>query len=106
MAALVIALDWDLTLVDENQDWLPGALDMLRWLRREKHKVFIHSARANDEFGRHMIERKLRQHNFKFPIEAKPMADLYVDDKALRPGCSMDVIREVRRVKRAASSGR
>lgn len=103
MGSLVVALDWDLTLVDEEQEWLPGALDMLRWLRREKHKVFIHSARANDEFGRHMIERKLEQFNFKFPVKAKPMADIYVDDKGFCPESSFDVIREVRRLKRAAS---
>lgn len=102
MAALVIALDWDDTLVDvDTQEWLPGALDLLRWLRREKHKVFIHSARAQDEYGRGLIEAKLAKHNFSFPIKPKPMADLYVDDRGFCPERCQDVIREVRRLKRA-----
>ena len=29
-----ICLDWDHTLVDDDQEWLPGALDALRWFKR------------------------------------------------------------------------
>ena len=101
MASLVVVLDWDNTLVDSEQEWLPGALDALRWLRREKHRVIIHSARANYDQGRFQIESKLAKHNLAFAIKAKPDADIYVDDKAFRFDRWPDVVKEVRRLKRA-----
>lgn len=97
MAPLIAAIDWDATLVDENQEWLPGALDALRWFRRQKHLVVIHSARANYEDGRRDIEQKLAKHKLNFKIEAKPYADIYIDDKAKRfSGNWFEILKEVR----------
>lgn len=91
-----ICVDWDSTCVDEDQEWLPGALDGLRWLRRAKHKVTIYSARANYDMGRAEIETKLAKHLLPFRVTPKPDADLYVDDKALRFTRWPEVIKEVR----------
>lgn len=90
-------MDWDGTLVDENQDWLPGALDALRWLKRSKHKVIIHSCRANYKIGRQEIETKLAKHLLPFMVAGKPEADLYVDNRGLRFTRWPEVIKEVRR---------
>lgn len=95
--SLKICVDWDSTCVDESQEWLPGALDGLRWLRRAKHKVVIHSARANYDIGRMQIENCLAEFRLPFKVAPKPDADLYVDDKALRFTRWPDVIKEVRR---------
>lgn len=92
-----LCVDWDSTCVDGDGDWLPGALDGLRWLRRAKHKVVIHSARANYDMGRSEIEAKLAKHLLPFRVAAKPDADLYVDDKALKFTRWPEVIREIRR---------
>jgi predicted HAD superfamily phosphohydrolase YqeG len=94
----ILCLDWDQTLVDtESQEWLPGALDALRWMRGQGHKVIIHSVRAERDYGRNQIEEKLRQHKLKFEVLAKPYADLYVDDKAQEfDGSWPKVIREIR----------
>lgn len=91
-----VCVDWDSTLVDENQEWLPGALDGLRWLRKSGHKVAIHSARANWTGGLEEIERKLERHKLPFKVYAKPDADLYIDDKGLRFTRWPDVIKVVR----------
>lgn len=92
-----LAVDWDSTCVDGDGEWLPGALDGLRWLRRAKHKVVIHSARANYDMGRSEIESKLARHQLPFAVKPKPDADLYVDDKALRFERWPQVIKEVRK---------
>jgi ribonuclease HI len=91
-------LDWDQTLVDaKTQEWLPGALDGLRWLRRQKHTVVIHSVRADSDYGRDQILGALQRHKFKFEVFAKPAADLYVDDKAVAfAGSWPEVIKAVR----------
>ena len=102
MAAVKVALDWDGTLVDQDQNWLPGALDALRWLRKEGHKVIIHSARANWVEGLQQIESKLAQHKFSFKVIAKPEADLYVDDRAFHFERWPDVMKEVRSLKKRA----
>ena len=93
---MIVAIDWDATLVSEDQEWLPGALDALRWLRRQKHLVVIHSARANYEDGLRDIEGKLAKHKLNFKIVPKPYADLYVDDKGFRFERWPDVLKEVR----------
>lgn len=94
-----LALDWDGTLVDENQDWLPGALDALRWFQRGGHKIVVHSARANYEGGVEDIKAKLTKHRISAKVASKPDADLYIDNKGLRFTRWPDVIREVRSAK-------
>lgn len=93
---MIVAVDWDATLVDENQEWLPGALDALRWLRRQKHLVVIHTARANYADGLAGIEAKLAKHKLQFKIEPKPYADIYVDDKGFRFERWPEVLKEIR----------
>ena len=97
-----IAVDWDSTCVDEDQNWLPGALDALRWLRKEGHRVIIHSSRANWSTGIREIEAKLAQHKLSFKVMAKPDADLYVDNKGFRFERWPDVVKEVRSLKKRA----
>ena len=91
-----LAVDWDSTCVDEDQNWLPGALDGLRWLRKQGHKVIIHSARANWVEGLQQIEAKLTKHKLPFKVYPKPEADLYVDNLGMRFKRWPEVIKTVR----------
>ena len=81
---MIVAFDWDATLVDEEGEWLPGALAMFRWLRKHRHRAIILSSRASYPKGRAEIEGKLRQHRIEAMVYAKPYADVYVDDKGMR----------------------
>lgn len=93
-----IAIDWDGTLVDENGEWMPGALNAIRYLNRRDHKLIIHSTRANWESGRRQIERKLASKRLDWiPIVPKPEADFYVDNRGLRFRTWTEVIKEIRR---------
>lgn len=87
---MTVATDWDGTLVDtKTQEWLPGALDALKTLLREGHRVIVHTCRANWPEGRSSIEGKLesiglRPAGRKLSVVGKPLADVYVDDRAVR----------------------
>lgn len=79
-----VSFDWDGTLVDGNQEWLPGAKEALR-LAERKRGAFIHSCRANYAAGERQIRTKLDEAGFtRIHIKAKPSASLYVDNLALR----------------------
>lgn len=94
----IVCVDWDQTLVDtESQEWLPGALDALRWMRGRGVKVIIHSVRAEREYGRSQIEDKLRKHKLDFEVLPKPYADFYIDDKGYAfQGTWAKVIKDLR----------
>lgn len=83
-----VAVDLDRTLVDGN-DWLPGAVDALRWIAR-RHEVTIHTCRANYQEGILSVYGLLADAGLKHPkvtvwsAPGKPDADVYIDDKALR----------------------
>lgn len=81
-----LACDWDGTLVDSDQRWLPYAEESLRALTRDGHTVIVHSCRANWPEGLASIYAKLQAAHL--PIEVwvqagKPDADLYLDDRAV-----------------------
>ena len=80
MAVVKIALDWDGTLVNEHQTWLPGARDALQVMLRRDHKVTIHSARANWDGGQEQSRDRLANLADRVSIIGKPMCDLYVGD--------------------------
>lgn len=80
------AIDWDATLVNHDQEWLPYAQEALRALLQDGHKVIIHSCRANWAEGLAQIEFKLSAAHLAVPVwtdAGKPVADLYIDDKAV-----------------------
>ena len=84
-----VAVDWDGTLVDDRQEWLPGALDALRRLVRAGYTVIVFSCRAGWPEGLQEIRGKLeadRLQRWVFVAEGavKPSADVYVDDRAVR----------------------
>jgi predicted mannosyl-3-phosphoglycerate phosphatase (HAD superfamily) len=81
-----IAVDFDGTLVDQQLQWLPGALEALQRMVKAGHKVIIHSCRANWPEGMASIEHKLQAAGLGIPIwdqPGKPAADIYVDDRAV-----------------------
>ena len=80
MANLTAAIDWDLTLVDKNQDWLPGAQEALRAILTRGHRIIIHSARANHPGGIKHIEERLGALAQRVTIAPKPQADIYIGD--------------------------
>lgn len=101
MGAVVKAcVDYDHTLVDGEKEWLPGAKDGLRWLRRQGYEVVIHSSRANWDGGVEEIRAKLATATFKtVRIEPKPLADLYIGDNYLNlDGGWPGVIQRVRQL--------
>lgn len=89
-----VAIDWDDTLVGykkygEPGAWLPGAPRLLRKLRSEGYAVTINSCRANWPEGRVEIETKLATIGLGLSsrlkiAEGKPLAVVYVDDRAFR----------------------
>ena len=82
---VVVACDWDGTLVDLQQNWLPDALEQLKRLRKRGIIMFIHSSRANTDWGRDMIRRKLDTEGLHaVGIRPKPEADIYLDNKGMR----------------------
>lgn len=97
---MLIAIDWDATLVDtETQEWLPGALNAVRQLRRQGHRLIIHSARARSQWGEDQIRSKLGPMLADIQIEAKPKADIYLDNQGLRfNGDWSAAVREVRQL--------
>lgn len=86
---MTVAVDWDDTLVDaKSQEWLPDALEALRRLLRDGHRVIIHTCRANWPEGLASIEAKLEQAGVSgvrvWTEHGKPHAHLYVDNLAVR----------------------
>lgn len=81
-----ICVDWDGTLVDgQTQEWLPGAQQALRELLSMYRTVIVHTCRANWPEGRAQVEAKLAAaHFYDLQIVAKPQADFYIDDQAIR----------------------
>lgn len=96
---MLIAVDWDDTLVDaKTQEWLPGAREALKALRRRGHKLLILSARASWDGGRDQIAAKLASVGIRdVAIHAKPTADLFIDDRAIEfHGDWSQVLRRIR----------
>lgn len=85
---MTVASDWDGTLVDsKTQDWLPGALEALKRLLRDGHRVIIHTCRANWPEGLASIEAKLALAGVRgahvWTGAGKPHAHIYVDNQAV-----------------------
>jgi hydroxymethylpyrimidine pyrophosphatase-like HAD family hydrolase len=87
----VIAIDFDNTLVDRDKA-LPGAKEAINILREKGHKIIIHSCNNTS-----WIEKVLRNNDIRYDYiwtktdaveedAAKPIADLYVDDKGFHFG--------------------
>lgn len=101
-----MCVDWDGVLVDpQSQNWLPGAEAGLRALLAEYRKVIIHTSRANWEEGRTQVEAKLAetlssawlaQLGNRLQVVSKPLAAVYLDDRAVRFTDWSSAIREVR----------
>lgn len=81
-----VACDWDDVLVDaKTQQWLPGAQQALRELISMFPRVFIHTCRANWPEGLAQVRHALADASFyDIEIVPKPLADIYLDDKAVR----------------------
>lgn len=82
-----IAVDWD-GVIANGGDWVPGAVQALRILLRQKHHLVIHSCRGNYPAGREMVAAKLNSVRLNdielWDRPGKPDADVYIDDRALR----------------------
>lgn len=109
LAKRVVAVDWDDTLVDaKTQQWLPGAEQALQRLLGQFGTVIIHTSRASWPAGRNQIETKLGETvsqaiiGSRVTIEPKPLADVYIDDKAVRFDGWEAALGEVRRLESVA----
>lgn len=92
-----VAVDWDGVLVGGGQEWLPGAVDGLHALAR-RHKVIVHTCRANWPEGRQSVLSRLAEAGFSsLDVYPKPEAAVYLDDRALRFTGSWDgVVKQIR----------
>lgn len=78
-----LVIDWDGTLAEDGE-WLPGAREFLKFAARHGWKVTVASARANYPGGLAEIQATLAAARFSgIPVVGKPLADIYIDDKAL-----------------------
>lgn len=80
------AVDWDGTLVDDNDNFLPGALDALRQLSNHGD-IILHSCRGNYYEGALGIKGRLAEAGISVSVwtgQGKPLADVYIDDRGLR----------------------
>lgn len=80
---LRVAVDWDGTLVDANQEWLPGALEALTAMLTRGHKITIHSSRAAWSGGVDQITERLGNLATRVTIAPKLSADVYIDNQAI-----------------------
>lgn len=81
-----MAVDWDATLVDSDDNFLPGALDALRQLSSVAN-IIIHSCRGNYYEGAVWITGRLSAEGIPAEVwtaPGKPLADVYIDDRAVR----------------------
>ena len=80
-----VCVDWDATLVDDNQEWLEGAVDSLVRMLGWKWELTIQSCRAEWPEGKQQIVDKLREERLHHVsvTDRKPYADVYVDDKGV-----------------------
>lgn len=76
----VVAIDWDNTLVDSTQKWLPGAQTAIKRLREDGHKVIIHSCNRKAWIDKCLNESGIVVDGI-WDQAGKPVCDLYVDDK-------------------------
>lgn len=98
-----IAIDWDHTLMN-GKEWLPGAKDALKRLREEGHRIIIHSCNDPNWIEMHLRDAGIIADvwrgavNRKGEIEPKPVADLYIDDRAYRFPTNGDWSKELDKV--------
>jgi hypothetical protein len=92
-----ICLDFDGVVNSYTSGWNDGKLDeppvdgAIEWLEEitKKHKVIIHSARLRTSNQQPKVIAWLRDNGLseralgKLKYEAKPIADVYIDDRAI-----------------------
>lgn len=84
---MILAVDFDLTLCSDSSfgDPMPGAQEMMRRFQTRGISLVVHTCKANTPSGRKAVMGWLLEHDIPFSeIEPKPLADRYIDDKALR----------------------
>lgn len=79
---LTVAIDFDHTLVD-GQKARAGAKEAINQLREQGHRIIIHSCNDADWIRRVMANNDLR-FDAIWEGKGKPIADIYVDDRAFR----------------------
>lgn len=93
---MIIAVDFDGVIHEKSEygdgtlgEPMPGAIEALNALHEQGHDVFIHTARVQSPYSdaESWRIRDWLTHNgvtFAPRLVAKPIADVYIDDKALR----------------------
>lgn len=90
---MILAVDFDRTLSDfDNRGSnplgppMPDAIEVLRRLRGRGHRIIIHTCRAATPSGAAMVKRWCAQHHLPHDgiTAVKPVADAYIDDRAIR----------------------
>jgi hypothetical protein len=106
--AKTIAVDFDGVLHGYRDGWRDGAIydapvdgaaSSLRRLRKHGYRVLVHSTRANDVIHRLRMEDWLKHHEIPFDEiwcePGKPIAEFYIDDRAIRFTSWDDALRAV-----------
>ena len=91
---MIICLDFDNTLHDAHHPMagrkmgppMPGALGAVQQLRAAGHRLVIHTSRVQQESQAEHVYAWLKYYGFpRIPVSVpKPIAEVYVDDRAVR----------------------
>ena len=79
----IIAIDFDHTLVNGDQP-IEGARKAINLLREHGHKVVINSCNNLDWIKKVLDNNDIRYDKIYAEGSSKPIADIYIDDKAYR----------------------
>lgn len=82
--SFAVAIDFDGVLSDADGEPQPGALEMVTRLHKAGVTLFVHSSRATFGAGFQHITAWIEHHGFPpMMVVPKPVADVYLDDRAL-----------------------
>jgi hypothetical protein len=89
-----LCIDFDDTLYNRStEEPIQGAVEALKQLKSEGHKILILSSRINPELWGELVKYRQKEivdwmEKYKIPYDKvvpfKPPADLYIDDKGYR----------------------
>lgn len=100
----VLMIDFDKTISDHEDKPLPGVEEAFKKLHEDGWTLVLYSVRANNEEGKKHIEDFMSKHHLEYDdiFIGKPLADYYIDDRAIQFKDWSDVLKQVKPVEKEA----